>query len=413
MPAEAAAPPSRRTPIPARQRTHQTDRGSAKDARRKPKPRTPPVFGPSSRAVTDVKPALNDPSCRPFRRHFLPYTAGKFHLRVRGTSDRLIFGPNPAQVGLRRGRPDPDVPRGFLQRHPGNVSGQQRVLTNRQPHALLLTSTDLTSTDLTSTELKRRMRMTGRHLMDGLAELGVAGEGLFLVPTGHGVVAERRFGVAESAVGMRLLVGVADPARQRESIVVPSPGLGRFADGQEDLAEQVECFGEQGELSGLVADEHGPFQVLAGGLAAGGPELELAQVDEGARLAVLMAIRAEPGECLPELGLRLTVLALAQAGQGEVTGGKGLVHMVAGVLADGHALFEFFGGLSVAALQQVEVAQVAQGGREDDPFTGRPADVCDLLQLAGRLRVPAGVQGNGPQAEQPADLEVLAGRWPA
>src|ERR1700733_5587915 len=243
--------------------------------------------------------------------------------------------------------------------------------------------------------------------MNGLAELGVAGERLFAVPTGGGVIAQRGFGVAESAVGMRLLMGIADPARQREGIVVPSAGLGRVADGKEDLAEQVERFGEQGELSGLVTDEHGPFQVLTGVLAARGPELEFAQVDQGARLAVLMAVRAEPRECLPELDLWLTVLALAQASQGEQTGGKGLVHMVAGVLAGGHALFELFGGLPVAALQQVEVAQVAQRGCEDDSLPGRSADVRGLLKLAGRLRVPAGVQGNAPEAEQSAQLEVL------
>ena len=139
------------------------------------------------------------------------------------------------------------------------------------------------------------MGPASRHLTDGLAELGVAGKGLFPVPSGHGVVAERSFGVAQSAMGVRLLVGVADLAGQREGIVVPGAGLGWVADGEEDLAEQIERFGEQGELSGLVADEHGPFHVLPGVLASIGPELELAQVDQGARLAVAMAVRAEQG----------------------------------------------------------------------------------------------------------------------
>lgn len=56
------------------------------------------------------------------------------------------------------------------------------------------------------------MGSASRHLTDGVAELRVAGAGLFPVPTGHGVVAERGFGVAQSAMGVRLLVGVPDLA---------------------------------------------------------------------------------------------------------------------------------------------------------------------------------------------------------
>ena len=89
----------------------------------------------------------------------------------------------------------------------------------------------------------RRSELGAYQVGFGGAELGVAGEGLFPVPTGRGLVAERGFGVAEAAVGVRLLIGVADLAGQCEGIVVPGAGLGRVAGGEEDLAEQVERFG--------------------------------------------------------------------------------------------------------------------------------------------------------------------------
>src|SRR5271156_1471916 len=61
-------------------------------------PSRAPVLLTWRRAITEAKPTVDDPSCRPFGRHlrFLPYAASEFHLGVRGTADRLIFGLNPA-----------------------------------------------------------------------------------------------------------------------------------------------------------------------------------------------------------------------------------------------------------------------------------------------------------------------------
>jgi hypothetical protein len=67
----------------------------------------------------------------------------------------------------------------------------------------------------------------------------------------------RSFRVAEAAVRVRLLIRVAEPPGQCESVVMPGPGLGGIPCGTEDLAEQVERFGPVGKVAGLVADGDG------------------------------------------------------------------------------------------------------------------------------------------------------------
>ena len=78
--------------------------------------------------------------------------------------------------------------------------------------------------------LPGRRSVLGAYLVGfGGAEPRVVGEGLFLVPASLGLVAERGFGVAEAAVRVRLLIGVAEPSGQREGILVPGAGLGGVA----------------------------------------------------------------------------------------------------------------------------------------------------------------------------------------
>lgn len=243
----------------------------------------------------------------------------------------------------------------------------------------------------------------------GDAEVGVAGEGLFAVPSAVGLVAEGGFGAAETAVRVRLLEEVADLAGQREGLSQQGAGLGGLTGGEEDRTEQVERFGPFLAGAGLVADGEGLFQAFACLPVARAREMELTEGVQGQDLGVAVAAGPEPGEHVPEpsLGPGLTVTALAHVGLCEVAESVGVDDLVTGVPADHPALMEVIGGLPVAALQQAQVAEVEQGGGVEGPLADKAGQVGGVAEMAGRLLITPGEYGDAPEAEQPDALVVL------